>query len=164
MERYTCEKKRKNKVTYLQQYDTCEKKRKNKITYLLDIDIMDMTAEEYRDYLDDIEFQRRLDFQAVQDTLTTDDYIDYPELVRYPRRSTGGPVRRTQTQSIEISRRLRERDEYYEEQRRITENNRNTRMLQEVEEYGLMMNRRFRAERNRNVALLRLQLKKELNK
>lgn len=119
---------------------------------------------------DDYYFQQALDRQAIADTFTTDDYIDYPDLVNYTKRY-GGPVR---TRSYlpqnaydrynRTTQRLQQRDQYLEEQRVIVARNREERMLRELEEYAEQQNARLRAQRNRNIAILRLQLKKQLNK
>jgi len=56
---------------------------------------------------------------------------------------------------------LEYRDQYYKEQRRLYEENRDTRMLKELEDWGLQEQRRNQIERNRKEAMLRLKLKRE---
>lgn len=127
-----------------------------------------MQDDDYIEYLADIEFQRQLDLQAIANTFTEEDFSYDPTLRDFTRRNRGGPVRRYNVtypdRYDKITAALKEREKYLEEQRRLVELSRNDRMLKEIEEFGLQQNALFRAKRNENIAILRLRLKKELNK
>lgn len=123
---------------------------------------------------DDYNFQRQMDLQAIADTLTLDEYLEHPDLINLTRRPYGGPIRtrsnfnrQSRDNAVNLTTRLlQERAEFLETQRLQIEKNREQRMLSEIDAYIEDQDAYWsaRAKRNRNIALLKLQFKRELNK
>jgi len=158
---------------------TCAKKIKYNIPYLLLIDMYNYQDDE-EDYFDrqrDRQFDIQMNLEAIANTLTEDDYIQYPEVINYHKGYSGKPRYNYQTDySKDIKREkirmaLHNRDQYYKDLEEIRYRRQQERMLRELEEYGIEQDKKYlaeyqrvRIERNRQAALLRLQLKKTLNK